>query len=184
LFIVLCLVPYSFSVFSCARFFGFIEVLLWGTRVMEVQHHDTGHAGGPAAQSQRARTTHNGPVARERHVAKARGVGKRYMYGALATCLSRVSVHCALFAPSGSVPRALQRALCHGVALPQRLELELLVIQTHMTQKPLQWVEAGAHAVRKRSECAEVVWAGASVAAWRLCVCSLILFGLMVNNCL
>ena len=100
------------------RFFGFIEVLLWGTRVMEVQHHDTGHAGGPAAQSQRARTTRNGPVARERHVAKARGVGKRYMYGALATCLSRVSVHCALFAPSGSVPRALQRALCHGVALP------------------------------------------------------------------
>ena len=31
------------------------------------------------------------------------------------------------------------------------LELELELIQTHMTQKPLLWVEAGAHAVRKRS---------------------------------
>jgi hypothetical protein len=33
-----------------------------------------------------------------------------------------------------------------------------------MTQKPLLWVEVGAHAVRKRSECAGVVWAGAGVA--------------------
>jgi hypothetical protein len=31
-------------------------------------------------------------------------------------------------------------------------ELELGLIQTHMTQKPLLWVEVGAHAVRKRSE--------------------------------
>ena len=38
---------------------------------MEVEHHDTGQAGGPAAQSQRARTTHNEPAARERHVASA-----------------------------------------------------------------------------------------------------------------
>jgi hypothetical protein len=38
---------------------------------------------------------------------------------------------------------------------PLKLELEL--IQTHMTQKPLLWVEVGAHAVRKRSECAGVV---------------------------
>jgi hypothetical protein len=45
-------------------------------------------------------------------------------------------------------------------------ELELELIQTHMTQKPLLWVEVGAHAVRKRSECAGVVWAGAGV-AWR-----------------
>jgi hypothetical protein len=30
-----------------------------------------------------------------------------------------------------------------------------------MTQKPLLWVEVGAHAVCKRSECAGVVWAGA-----------------------
>jgi hypothetical protein len=49
---------------------------------------------------------------------------------------------------------------------------ELELIQTHMTQKPLLWVEVGAHAVRKRSECAGVVWAGAGV-AWRLCVCCL-----------
>jgi hypothetical protein len=34
------------------------------------------------------------------------------------------------------------------------LELELELIQTHMTQKPLLWVKVGAHAVRKRSECA------------------------------
>jgi hypothetical protein len=57
-------------------------------------------------------------------------------------------------------------------------KLELELIQSHMIQKPLLWVEVGAHAVRKRSECAEVVWAGAGV-AWRLCVCCLLsLFGL------
>ena len=33
-----------------------------------------------------------------------------------------------------------------------------------MTQKPLLWVEVGAHAVRKRSECAGVV----RVELWRL----------------
>jgi hypothetical protein len=38
-----------------------------------------------------------------------------------------------------------------------------------MAQKPLLWVEVGALAVRKRSECAGVVWTGAGV-AWRLCV--------------
>jgi hypothetical protein len=32
-------------------------------------------------------------------------------------------------------------------------ELELELIQTQMTQKPLLWVEVGTHAVRKRSEC-------------------------------
>jgi hypothetical protein len=52
------------------------------------------------------------------------------------------------------------------------IELELELIQAHMTQKPLLWVEVGAHAVRKRSECAGVVWAGAGVAR-RLCVCCL-----------
>jgi hypothetical protein len=46
------------------------------------------------------------------------------------------------------------------------LELELELIQT------LLWVEVGAHAVHKRSECTGVVWAGAGV-AWRLCVCCL-----------
>jgi hypothetical protein len=30
------------------------------------------------------------------------------------------------------------------------VELELELTQTHMTQKPLLWVEVGAHAVRKR----------------------------------
>ena len=40
-------------------------------------------------------------------------------------------------------------------------ELELELIQTHMTQKPLLWVEVGVHAVHKRSGCAGVVWAGA-----------------------
>jgi hypothetical protein len=34
------------------------------------------------------------------------------------------------------------------------------------------WVEVGAHAVLKRSECSGVVWAVAGV-AWRLCVCCL-----------
>jgi hypothetical protein len=38
-----------------------------------------------------------------------------------------------------------------------RSELELELIQTHMTKKPLLWVEVGAHAVRKRSESAGVV---------------------------
>ena len=42
-----------------------------------------------------------------------------------------------------------------------------------MAQKPLLWVEVGAHAVRKRSECGGMVWVGAGV-AWRLCVCCLV----------
>jgi hypothetical protein len=33
----------------------------------------------------------------------------------------------------------------------------------------LLWVEVGAHAVRNRSKCGGVGWAGAGV-AWRLCV--------------
>ena len=49
-------------------------------------------------------------------------------------------------------------------------ELELELIQTHMAQKPLLWVEVGAHAVRNRSKCGGVGWAGAGV-AWRLGVC-------------
>jgi len=44
------------------------------------------------------------------------------------------------------------------------LELELELKQAHMTQKPLLWLEVGAHAVRKRSECAGMVWAGTGVA--------------------
>jgi hypothetical protein len=43
-------------------------------------------------------------------------------------------------------------------------ELELELIQTHMAQKPLLWVEVGAHAVRNRSKCGGVGWAGAGVA--------------------
>ena len=43
------------------------------------------------------------------------------------------------------------------------VELELKLTQTYMTQKPLLWVEVGAYAVRKRSECAGVVLAGAVV---------------------
>ena len=39
-----------------------------------------------------------------------------------------------------------------------------------MAQKPLLWVEVGAHAVRNRSKCGGVGWAGAGV-AWRLGVC-------------
>ena len=39
-----------------------------------------------------------------------------------------------------------------------------------MTQKPLLWVEVGAHAVRNRSKCGGVVWVGAVVAR-RLWVC-------------
>jgi hypothetical protein len=35
-----------------------------------------------------------------------------------------------------------------------------------MAQKPLLWVEVGAHAVRNRSKCGGVVWAGVGV-AWR-----------------
>ena len=54
-----------------------------------------------------------------------------------------------------------------------RLALELELIQNHMAQKPLLWVEAGAHAVRKRSEYSGVVWVGAGV-AWRLYVCCLV----------
>ena len=50
------------------------------------------------------------------------------------------------------------------------LELELELIQTHMAQKPLLWVEVGAHAVLNRSKCGGVEWAGAGV-AWRLGEC-------------
>jgi hypothetical protein len=39
-----------------------------------------------------------------------------------------------------------------------------------MAQKPLLWVEVGAHAVRNRSKCGGVGWEGAGV-AWRLGVC-------------
>jgi hypothetical protein len=39
-------------------------------------------------------------------------------------------------------------------------ELELELIQTHMAQKPLLWVEVGAHSVRNRSKCGGVGWAG------------------------
>jgi hypothetical protein len=39
--------------------------------------------------------------------------------------------------------------------------VELELIQAHTAQKPLLWVEVGALAVRKRSECAGVVWAAA-----------------------
>jgi hypothetical protein len=45
---------------------------------------------------------------------------------------------------------------------PMQLELER--IQTHMTQKPLLWVEVGAHAVRNRSKFGGVGWAGADIA--------------------
>jgi hypothetical protein len=51
-----------------------------------------------------------------------------------------------------------------SVFCPRVAKPELELIQPHMTQKPLLWVEVGAHAVRKRSECAGVVWAGAGVA--------------------
>jgi len=39
-----------------------------------------------------------------------------------------------------------------------------------MTHKPLLWVEVGAHAVRKRSECDGVVWGQARVSRG-VCVC-------------
>ena len=43
--------------------------------------------------------------------------------------------------------------------------MELELIQAHMTQKNLLWVEAGAHAVRKKkSECAGMVRARVGVA--------------------
>ena len=61
------------------------------------------------------------------------------------------------------------------LAVPSELELEL--IQTHMTQKQLLWVEVGAHAVRKSSGRDVVVRAGVGV-AWRLCVLSSKPFGL------
>jgi hypothetical protein len=44
-------------------------------------------------------------------------------------------------------------------------ELELELIQTHMAQKPLLWVEVGAHAVRNRSKCGGVGWAVAVAVA-------------------
>jgi hypothetical protein len=49
-------------------------------------------------------------------------------------------------------------------------ELEFELMQPHMAQKPLLWVKVGAHAVRNRSKCGGVVWAGAGE-AWRLGVC-------------
>jgi hypothetical protein len=50
------------------------------------------------------------------------------------------------------------------------IELELEPVQAHMTQKPLLWVEVGAHAVSKKTERDGAVWAGAS-AVWSLCAC-------------
>jgi hypothetical protein len=44
-----------------------------------------------------------------------------------------------------------------------------------MTQKPLMWVEVGAHAVHKRSKRYGVLWAGAGV-AWRSCVSYCVVF--------
>jgi hypothetical protein len=49
------------------------------------------------------------------------------------------------------------------IPVPPRRQKKLELIQTHMTQKPLLWVEVGAHAVRKRSKCAGVILAGAGV---------------------
>ena len=37
-------------------------------------------------------------------------------------------------------------------------ELELELIQPHVTQKPLLWVEVGARVMRKRPGRGEVVW--------------------------
>ena len=51
-------------------------------------------------------------------------------------------------------------------------ELELELIQTHMTQKPLLWVEVGARAVRERSKRGGGCGQSANV-AWRLCGCVL-----------
>jgi hypothetical protein len=49
------------------------------------------------------------------------------------------------------------------------LELELELIQTHMTQKPLLWVEVGAHVVRNRPKCGGVGGqAQVSRGAWKL----------------
>jgi hypothetical protein len=42
-------------------------------------------------------------------------------------------------------------------------QLELELIQTHMAQKPLLWIEMSAHAVRNRSKFGVVGWAGAGV---------------------
>jgi hypothetical protein len=64
-------------------------------------------------------------------------------------------------------PRQLASGACCAL-VGALLELEL--IQTHMAQKPLLWVEVGAHAVRSRSKFGGVGWAGAGV-AWRLGVC-------------
>jgi hypothetical protein len=46
------------------------------------------------------------------------------------------------------MPANLKAADRQKMALAQ-LELEL--IQTHMTEEPYLWIEVGAHAVRKRS---------------------------------
>jgi hypothetical protein len=75
-----------------------------------------------------------------------------------------------------SDPKPLPR-LSAWVCVPQKghllHELELELIQTHMTQNPLLWVEVGAYAVRKKSGCAGVVWAGAGVRVALVCVLSL-----------
>jgi len=49
-----------------------------------------------------------------------------------------------------------------------------------MAQKPLLWVEVGAHAVRYRPKCGGVVWAGAAV-AWRLGVCVCVVWFVFVR---
>jgi hypothetical protein len=68
----------------------------------------------------------------------------------------------------------VKQATTESGAVSLFIELELELIQTHMAQKPLLWVEVGAHAVRNKSKCVGVGWAGASV-AWRLGVC--VVFG-------
>ena len=61
--------------------------------------------------------------------------------------------------------------------LPKTIS-DLQLKQARMTQKQWPWVEAGAHAVRKRPGREGVVWAGAGV-AWRLCVCHVLFLKLL-----
>jgi hypothetical protein len=73
---------------------------------------------------------------------------------------------------SVSIITCSSEATSHLVPCFQRqafgLELELELIQTHMTQKPLLWVEAGAHAVRNKPV---VEWGGQAWLSCGACVC-------------
>ena len=91
-------------------------------------------------------------------------------FGAAAAVSRTRESSCGVQKGAPPIGQQIQNGGSNKVLYPSQcflLGLELELIQTHMAQKPLLWVEVGAHVVRNRSKCGGVVWAGAGV-AWHL----------------